>query len=170
MKHAWGRVSRLLLLLGAVAAPLVSAPAHHGGIDRYDSSRPINLRGVVTKATFAPPHPILTLLIDTVSEPPALTPAETADFTGAVVVRAEDSGATRTIEFAPIGMFFNLSGRVVVGERVEVIAHAIRAFAKSIRDRGWGLLDHRELIPTFPETTRASKGKSPFSLSVEIIR
>src|SRR5204862_7495148 len=49
-------------------------------------------------------------------------------------------------------------------------AHAMRAFTKSIRDRGWGLLDHRELIPTFPEETRvASKGKSPFSLRVKIM-
>jgi hypothetical protein len=48
-------------------------------------------------------------------------------------------------------------------------ADAMRAFTKSIHDRGWGLLDHRELIPTFPEETRiASKGKSPFSLRVKI--
>jgi Replication-relaxation len=48
-------------------------------------------------------------------------------------------------------------------------AHVMRAFTASIANRNWGLLDHQELIPHFPEATRiATKGKSPFSLRVTI--
>src|SRR5262245_12246233 len=49
------------------------------------------------------------------------------------------------------------------------IAHAMHAFTRAAAERKWGLLDHRDLIPTFPERTRiSSKGKSPFSLRVTV--
>jgi hypothetical protein len=50
-------------------------------------------------------------------------------------------------------------------------AHVMRAFSTSIANRNWGLLDHQELIPTFPDATRVGcKGKSPFSLRVELVQ
>ena len=51
------------------------------------------------------------------------------------------------------------------------IAHVMQAFGTSIRARGWALLDHRELIPHFPEEFRVgAKGSSPFSLRVKIMQ
>ena len=49
------------------------------------------------------------------------------------------------------------------------VADVMRAFQKSLTARGFNLLDHDQLIPTFPEAMRKSnRGASPFSLRVEI--
>jgi hypothetical protein len=109
-----------LLVLVTATALQHESHAHHGGGGRYDASRPIFLRGMVVAATFAAPHAVITIAVEAV-EPPALSEAERADFRGDVITRAEDVGVIRQIEFAPIGVFFSLSGRVFPGDRVEVI-------------------------------------------------
>jgi hypothetical protein len=111
----------VLLVLLTATAGLHESGAHHGGNGRYDASRPIYLRGTVVTATFAAPHAVMTIAVEA-AEPPTLSENERADFRGDVMVRSEDVGVTRQIEFAPIGVFFSLSDRVSLGDRVEVIA------------------------------------------------
>jgi hypothetical protein len=51
------------------------------------------------------------------------------------------------------------------------IAQVMQAFGTSIRTRSWGLLDHRELLPYFPQNSRVgAKGTSPFSLRLKIVQ
>jgi len=49
------------------------------------------------------------------------------------------------------------------------VADTMAAFAKSIHTRAFRLIDHQQLLPEFPESTRnGPKGSSPFALRVEI--
>lgn len=97
------------------------ASAHHGITGRYDTSNPIALTGTVTRATFAPPHPILLIRVEA-TEPPASIVDRPDEFTGPLVARPEDVGQVREIEFSPVRTFYNLGNRVRPGDRVTVLA------------------------------------------------
>lgn len=95
--------------------------AHHGVSGQYDSSSPIVLAGMVTRATFAPPHPVLSVRVEG-REVPALDPNRPDEFTGPFIAREEDIGEVREVEFSPVGEFYALRDRIRVGDRVTVLA------------------------------------------------
>ncbi len=97
--------------------------AHHGVTGEYDSSTPIVLAGTVTRATFAPPHPVLSIQVE--PEGVDLSADEVGrpdDFTGTFVVRPEDVGQVREIELSPVSDFYSLGDQIRVGDRVVVLA------------------------------------------------
>lgn len=98
-----------------------SVLAHHGVTGRYDAATPIVLSGTITATTFAPPHPVLSVRVDT-AELPAFDVGRPAEYFGPAVVRAEDVGEVREIELSPVRMFYNLANRVRVGDRVVIVA------------------------------------------------
>jgi hypothetical protein len=112
---------RVFLLALAGLAPAWKAHAHHGFGGRYDRSRPIWLSGTVTRIGAAPPHPTIELRVEP-GAVPELPREAIAEFSGPVVTRAEDAGATRTIEFPPVRTFFDLGGQVRAGDRVAILA------------------------------------------------
>lgn len=95
--------------------------AHHGVTGRYDASRPILISGVVTATTFAPPHPVLSVRVEQ-QEVPDGELGRPREYFGPVVVRPEDIGQVRVIEFSPVRMFYNLESRLRPGDRVTLIA------------------------------------------------
>lgn len=95
--------------------------AHHGVTGRYDTSTPIVVTGTVTRATFTPPHPVLSVRVES-GEPPAGDVDRPDEFTGPFVARPEDVGQVREIEFSPVRTFYDLSDQVRVGDRVMVLA------------------------------------------------
>lgn len=110
----------------ALAALLFSGGivvAHHGVTGRYDTSTPILLRGVVTQSVFSPPHPVLHIAVEAAAaELPAEAASRADEFTGPVVVRDEDVGQVREVEFSPVGVFYDLRDRLRIGDRVTVVA------------------------------------------------
>lgn len=98
-----------------------TAPAHHGLTGRYDAAIPIVLSGTVEAATFAPPHPVLSVRVDT-AELPAFEVGRPAEYFGPAVVRPGDVGQVREIELSPIRMFYDLADRVEVGDRIVIVA------------------------------------------------
>ncbi|CAH1672877.1 MULTISPECIES: DUF6152 family protein [unclassified Chelatococcus] len=111
-------------IVPALALILLSAGAvlaHHGYTGQYDTSRPILLGGSVTRTTFAPPHPVISVRVD-LAEVPALDVDRPDEITGRLTVRPEDVGAVREIELSPVRDFFNLSERIRIGDRVMVVA------------------------------------------------
>jgi hypothetical protein len=111
----------------AFATALVSfwaggaALAHHGFTGRYDAGRPLWLSGQVTAVSAAPPHATITLRVDAAPSDP-LTTGLPVEMLAPPRVRAEDSGQSRTVEFAPVSQFFAIGGKVKPGDRVEIIA------------------------------------------------
>lgn len=95
--------------------------AHHGMTGRYDAAIPIVLSGTITATTFAPPHPVLSVRVDT-AELPAFEVGRPAEYFGPAVARAEDVGKVREIELSPVGMFYDLAERVRVGDRIVIVA------------------------------------------------
>ncbi len=95
--------------------------AHHGVTGRYDAATPIVLSGTVTAATFAPPHPVLSVRVDR-AELPAVRVGRPAEYFGPAVARAEDVGEVREIELSPVRMFYDLADRVRVGDRIVIVA------------------------------------------------
>lgn len=100
-----------------------SALAHHGDTGRYDASTPIVLAGTVTRATFSPPHPVLSVRVEAAdADLPASEVGRPDDFTGPFVVRPEDAGQVREIEFSPVSEFYSLGDQISIGDRVVVLA------------------------------------------------
>ena len=97
------------------------ALAHHGVTGRYDASIPIILIGEVTAATFAPPHPVVTVRV-TSGDLPDHDVGRPDEYFGKPVVRAEDVGVERTVELSPVRMFYDLAGQLKVGDRVTIVA------------------------------------------------
>lgn len=110
--------SAALGLLGLSGSTVL---AHHGVTGRYDAAIPIVLAGTVARATFSPPHPILAVRVEE-AEVPELAIDRLDEFTGPLVVRAEDVGEVREIEFSPNRLFYDLGERLTVGDRVVVLA------------------------------------------------
>lgn len=110
------------LIIGATALLSVSAAiAHHGRNGAYDVSRPIALEGVITEASFAPPHPVITIRVD--ARPRAAAASGVPGYEGAPAInRATDAGAVRVIEFSPLPQFTALRDSVAVGQRIQVMA------------------------------------------------
>lgn len=113
-----GRV--LGVVTGLVALPF-AALAHHGITGSYDTSTPLVIAGTVTAATFAPPHPVLSVEVDEV-EVEVGDVGRPDEFTGPFVRRSEDIGQVLEVEFSPVRTFYDLAGEVRVGDRVVVLA------------------------------------------------
>lgn len=95
--------------------------AHHGVTGQYDGAVPIVLHGTVTAATFAPPHPILSIEV-TGDALPDFEVGRAEEYFGPAVVRPEDIGRVIQVEFAPARMFYDLSGRLQQGDEVTILA------------------------------------------------
>ncbi len=109
-----GIAATMLGLAGAVFA-------HHGVTGQYDAATPIVLSGTLTAATFAPPHPVLAVRVDT-AELPGFDVGRTGEYFGPAVVRSEDVGEVREVELSPVRMFYDLADRLSIGDRVLVVA------------------------------------------------
>lgn len=94
--------------------------AHHGVTGQYDASQPIVLSGTLVEATFAPPHPVLTVRVDDAGAPegPLGRPVE---YFGPVITRPEDLGAELEVEMSPVRMFYDIADRVVPGDRITLV-------------------------------------------------
>ncbi|WMT91928.1 DUF6152 family protein [Pelagibacterium sp. H642] len=98
-----------------------SASAHHGLTGRYDASQPLGLSGVVVQTVFAPPHPVLTIRVDT-DELGDFEVGRPEEYFGPVITRSVDLGDEHAIELPPVGMFYALNARLQVGDRITVVA------------------------------------------------
>jgi hypothetical protein len=113
------RLTAAALSIAALAAA-TAALAHHGRHGAYDITRPIALDGVVTAASFTPPHPVITVRVD--ARPRAAGEAGFPGFEGtAALNRREDAGAVRVVEFSPLPQFLALREKVAVGQRIQVM-------------------------------------------------
>ncbi|MGB0695907.1 MAG: DUF6152 family protein [Rhodospirillaceae bacterium] len=117
-------LTRRSFTLGILGTPILakSAFAHHGFTGIYDSERPIYVAGEVIEATFRRPHPVIELRVDSALQAPANLP-KGEEFAEILEVRAEDRGRIIEIEYPPIGLFFNLSDRIAVGDWVATIVY-----------------------------------------------
>jgi len=116
--------SRRFILTSALIVLALSGGgvlAHHGVTGQYDMSTPIVIGGMVTRTTFAPPHPIVTVRVEQ-TDIPAGNLDRPDEFRGQLVVRAEDIGQDREIELSPVRTFYDLADRVRVGDRVLIVA------------------------------------------------
>ena len=111
----------LLAGAGLVFALSGVVGAHHGVTGQYDASVPIVLSGTVTAATFAPPHPVLTIRTGS-AELPAFELGRSQEYYGPAVVRPEDVGTDREVELSPVRMFYDLAGQVEVGDQITILA------------------------------------------------
>lgn len=141
MTRTFGRCE-LAVALGVLVLSGGAVVAHHGVTGRYDSSRPIVLTGTVTRATFTPPHPTLSVRVEAAEPPARETVGRPDEFTGPFVARPEDAGQVREIEFSPVRLFYDLGDRVRVGDRVVVLAlrnclppHQLRSSWIQLSDR-----------------------------------
>lgn len=138
-------------LLTATLVTAATALAHHGRQGAYDISRPIALEGVVTAASFAPPHPVITIRVD--PRPRAAAATGIPGYEGAAaIVRPEDAGQVRVIEFSPLPQFTALRESVSVGQRIQVMAFRNCIGANDLRGH-WvrtasGTVAQRENRPT----------------------
>ncbi|MCV9947601.1 DUF6152 family protein [Rhizobium sp. BT-175] len=112
---------KLAAALGALALSGSAVSAHHGVTGRYDTSKPIVLAGVVARTTFSPPHPVISVRVEA-ADPASVKADRPDEFTGPFIVRPDDVGQVREIEFSPVQTFFDLGDRVRVGDRVLVLA------------------------------------------------
>lgn len=110
----------LLLVAGTAMVAPGTAFAHHGFTGRYDAARPIYLAGHVLNARFRRPHPVVDLEADNELRLPSALP-DAGEFAKGLVVRAEDHGRVVCIEYPPIGLFFDLAGRIAQGDRIATI-------------------------------------------------
>lgn len=109
---------------GAALAVLVSSVAvlaHHGTTGQYDAVAPIVLSGTLVSATFAPPHPVLSIEVDR-AELPAFEVGRPDEYFGAPIVRSEDVGEVREVELSPVRMYYDLADRLSIGDRIVVVA------------------------------------------------
>jgi hypothetical protein len=97
--------------------------AHHGFTGRYDTDRPYFLVGSVTAISTAPPHPTITFTV----QPSAIAPPGgselPSELTGDLLaLDPQFLGRTVSVEFPPVASFYDLGGKVKVGDVIEVIA------------------------------------------------
>lgn len=107
----------------AISLSAGAVMAHHGVTGLYDTSGPIILAGTVTGTVFTPPHPVISVRVEA-AEPklPAAVAQRTDEFAGTAIVRSEDVGKVRDIEFSPVRTFYDLADTVKVGDRVLIVA------------------------------------------------
>ncbi len=97
------------------------ALAHHGFGGRYDISQAIWLAGQVESARIGMPHPVLRLRVAAAPQrPTALKLA--AEFEPRLVLRPQDAGQLREIEFPPVARFLELGPEIKPGDALAVIA------------------------------------------------
>ncbi|MBO6756405.1 MAG: hypothetical protein JJ902_08770 [Roseibium sp.] len=115
-------LTRRTFSFGLLGAAAVARPAlaHHGFTGTYDNARPIYVAGEVVEATFRRPHPVIELRVDTELQPPKDLP-EGEEFADLLDVREEDRGRIVDVEYPPVGLFFNLEGRIAAGDRIATI-------------------------------------------------
>lgn len=117
-------LTRRMFTSGLIGAVVFSRPgfAHHGFTGAYDSARPIYVAGEVIEATFRRPHPVIEMRVDAELRPPNDI-LEDSEFADILEVRPEDLGRIIDVEYPPIRLFFDLEGRIAVGDRVETIVY-----------------------------------------------
>ncbi len=95
--------------------------AHHGFSGRYNLGAPLWIEGEVKRATFAPPHPVLSIAVSggAVSAPPTKLPHGLSVMP---VARKADEGRIVDVEFPPVGTFYRMYDSIRVGDRVSIIA------------------------------------------------
>ncbi|WP_082928747.1 hypothetical protein [Rhizobium bangladeshense] len=118
LKRSGRILSRAVAVILALSG---GALAHHGVTGKYDASVPIVLVGEVTATAFSPPHPVVTVRVDSGDLPDGELGRKNEYF-GPPVVRQEDVGAERVVEFSPVRMFYDLEDRLKVGDRVTIVA------------------------------------------------
>lgn len=106
--------------LGVLGLP-TKLLAHHGFGGRYDTSQAIWLEGPVETVRVGMPHPRLWLRVAVPAVRPAALP-QGAEFEPRLVLRAEDVGQLREIEFPPVSRFLDVAPEVKPGDAVAVIA------------------------------------------------
>jgi hypothetical protein len=116
----YGLCSRMVMATMFAVSLVGSVLAHHGVTGRYDASRPILISGTVTATTFAPPHPILSVLVEQ-HEIPGGELGRPQEYFGPVAVRSEDVGQVRVIELSPVRMFYDLESKLKPGDRVTLV-------------------------------------------------
>ncbi|WP_246333217.1 hypothetical protein [Aureimonas mangrovi] len=114
-------INRLCVVAALALGVAGAARAHHGVTGQYDAATPIVLSGTLTAAAFSPPHPMLSIQVDT-NEPPAFVVGRPDEYFGPAVVRPEDVGPVREVELSPVRMFYDLADQLSVGDRVVVVA------------------------------------------------
>lgn len=115
--------SKRVISAAACAILVLSGGAlgHHGVTGKYDASVPIVLIGEVTATTFRPPHPIVTVRVTSRTLPDHELGRQNEYF-GQPAIREEDVGAERVVELSPVRMFYDLEGRLKIGDRVTIVA------------------------------------------------
>jgi hypothetical protein len=126
MKRPSSGPARRSVLAGGIGLLAGWAPAaalaHHGFGGRYDTRRPIWLQGEVQRVRIGMPHPELALRLPAAPALPAEPGPEAAEFMPRLVLRPEDRGAVRELEFPPVARFLELGPAIAVGDTVAVIA------------------------------------------------
>ncbi|MBR9765854.1 MAG: hypothetical protein GYB53_20625 [Rhodobacteraceae bacterium] len=110
--------------IAGVASTLVfgsAGSAHHGVTGRYDGASPLLISGSVEAATFAPPHPVLTVRVDGAGRVDAQT-GRPEEYFGAVIVPEAMVGNSHEIELSPVSMFYRLSEVLEPGDRITLVA------------------------------------------------
>lgn len=112
-------LKRRLLIAGLAALVPLPTAAHHGFRGRYDRSKPFWLEGAVRNAYFGQPHAAIRIDPSVMVRPPDVAAAVEpfADGLQAWPVRDEVE-----IEFPPVRLFFELDGRIQLGDLIAVIA------------------------------------------------
>jgi hypothetical protein len=138
-----GRLLQIAALTAMVPAAVL---AHHGFGGNYDRSAPIYLEGTVTDAYFGQPHPEVDLQVDTAAPLPLQSSADAEEFAQGLVGWSPELGDSLTVEFPPVGRFFDLDGRVAVGDRIAVIVLRNCEPPHQLRGQWIALSDGSEIV------------------------
>jgi hypothetical protein len=118
-----GHMRRMLLSMLAVAALAAPAVGHHGFTGRYDTDKPYFLVGTVSAISASPPHPTVTIQVAPSAIAPPSSAERPSELTGDVIaLDPQFVGRSVAVEFPPVGAFFELGGKLKVGDVVELIA------------------------------------------------
>lgn len=110
------------MMAGAAFATLAgAASAHHGVTGYYETSKPVLVAGTVTKATFSPPHPVVSVLVEA-TEVPTGDMGRPDEFKGPITLNAGDVGDVVEVEFSPVSTFYELRDKLRIGDRVMILA------------------------------------------------
>ncbi|MGL4234582.1 DUF6152 family protein [Tabrizicola sp.] len=123
-----------------------AALAHHGFGGSYDRAAPVYLEGTVADAYFGQPHPEVELQVDTQAQLPTTLPTDAEEFAVGLQAWSPELAETVTIEFPPVGRFFDLDGRVAVGDRVALIALRNCEAPHQLRGQWIALADGTEVV------------------------
>lgn len=115
---------RLALSAGlAIAAAALPAAAHHGFTGAYDATRPLYLEGTVEAVTLAYPHVEMTVTVPAdIAVPDALPELDVLGIPDAQDIIAPVDAGTYDLQMAGTSFVVDLADRVMVGDRVALVA------------------------------------------------